>query len=216
VGSLPWWEGLSVIYSHNSLSFSGQSPSELLTKSYWLIWTTRFPDLRRASYWSLLNWVDTMIDGQSAYPSSCRAPISVPLADFSFSGQLFCSSSWGALSDERTGLQFVVQSARGYSHGGLITIYYCLVWDYCVPFPSPLTTRREYGGILTRLQSSSRSRSRSYFTTDGQSVRQSVTMSWCRVPFWGPWPDFTFFLSFVGKLHCSSSWGSLSNEWTDG
>jgi hypothetical protein len=29
---------------------------------------------------------------------------------------------------------------------------YFLIWDYCVPFPSPLTTRRDYGvSILTRL-----------------------------------------------------------------
>jgi hypothetical protein len=29
---------------------------------------------------------------------------------------------------------------------------YCLIWDYWVPFPSPLTTRRNYGGsILTCL-----------------------------------------------------------------
>jgi hypothetical protein len=32
-----------------------------------------------------------------------------------------------------------------------ITILYCLIWD-CVPFLSPITTRRDYGGgILTRL-----------------------------------------------------------------
>jgi hypothetical protein len=30
--------------------------------------------------------------------------------------------------------------------------WHCLTWDYWVPFPSPLTTRRDYGGsILTRL-----------------------------------------------------------------
>jgi hypothetical protein len=39
---------------------------------------------------------------------------------------LLSSSSWGALSDERTGLQFVVQSVSGQSRGGLITIHYCL------------------------------------------------------------------------------------------
>jgi hypothetical protein len=39
-------------------------------------------------------------------------------------------------------LQFVVQSVSGQSRGGLITIPYCLVWDYWVPFPSPLATRR--------------------------------------------------------------------------
>jgi hypothetical protein len=40
--------------------------------------------------------------------------------------------------------------------------------------------------------SQSRSRSRSYFTTDGQS--------WCRAPLWGPWPDFTF--SFLLPENC--------------
>jgi hypothetical protein len=30
--------------------------------------------------------------------------------------------------------------------------HYCLTWEYWVPFPSPLTTRRDYGGsILTRI-----------------------------------------------------------------
>jgi hypothetical protein len=61
--------------------------------------------------------------------------------------------SLGALSDERTGLQFTVQSVSGQSRGGLATIHYCLLWDYWVPFPSPLTTCRDYGGsILTRLR----------------------------------------------------------------
>jgi hypothetical protein len=32
---------------------------------------------------------------------------------FSFVGKCHCSSSWGALSDERAGLQFVVQSVSG-------------------------------------------------------------------------------------------------------
>jgi hypothetical protein len=88
--------------------------------------------------------------------SWCRAPLWGPLPDFTFSfcfaGKLLCCSSWCALSDERTGLQFVVQSVSGQSRGGLITIHYCLIWDYWVPFPSPLATRSDYGGsILTRL-----------------------------------------------------------------
>jgi hypothetical protein len=36
----------------------------------------------------------------------------------------------GALSDERTSLQFVVQSVNGLSRGGLITTHYCLICDY--------------------------------------------------------------------------------------
>jgi hypothetical protein len=43
--------------------------------------------------------------------------------------------------------------------------------------------------------------------TDGQSAYRS----WCRAPFWGPWPHF----SFAGQLLCSSSWGALSDERTD-
>jgi hypothetical protein len=62
----------------------------------------------------------------------------------SFPGQLLCSSSWGALSDERTGLQFV----SGQSCGGLITIHHYLIWDCWVPFPSPLITSRDYGGSI--------------------------------------------------------------------
>jgi hypothetical protein len=70
----------------------------------------------------------------------------------SFAGKLLCSSSWSALSDDRTGLWFLVQSVSCQSRGGLITTHYCLIWEYWVPFPSSLTTRRDYGGsILTRL-----------------------------------------------------------------
>jgi hypothetical protein len=39
-----------------------------------------------------------------------------------FAGKLLCSASWGALSDERTGIQFVVQSASGQSREGLVII----------------------------------------------------------------------------------------------
>jgi hypothetical protein len=36
---------------------------------------------------------------------------------------------WGALSDERTGLQFAVQSLNGPSHSEPVTMLYCLIWD---------------------------------------------------------------------------------------
>jgi hypothetical protein len=55
---------------------------------------------------------------------------------------------YSTLSDERTGLYFVAQSVSGQSRGGLITIHYCLIWVCWVPFPSPLTTRRDYGGSI--------------------------------------------------------------------
>jgi hypothetical protein len=79
--------------------------------------------------------------GQSAYASLYRAPLWSPWPDFSFSGQLRCSSFWGALSDERAICQWS-ESRR------TLTIHYCLIWDYWVPFPSPLTTRRDYGGSI--------------------------------------------------------------------
>jgi hypothetical protein len=36
---------------------------------------------------------------------------------------------WGALSDERTGLQFAVQSLSGPCRAEPITTFYCLIWD---------------------------------------------------------------------------------------
>jgi hypothetical protein len=36
---------------------------------------------------------------------------------------------WGALSDERTGLQFAVQSLNGPSRSEPLTIFYYLIWD---------------------------------------------------------------------------------------
>jgi hypothetical protein len=36
---------------------------------------------------------------------------------------------WGALSDERTGLQFAVQSLNGPSHAEPVILLYCLIWD---------------------------------------------------------------------------------------
>jgi hypothetical protein len=55
------------------------------------------------------------------------------------------------------------------------------------------------------------SRSRSYFTTDGQSVSQYVLVS--GTPS-GPKTRFYFLLSFAGKLLCSSTWGALSDDRT--
>jgi hypothetical protein len=36
---------------------------------------------------------------------------------------------WGALSDERTNMQFAVQSLNGPSRSEPVTIFYCLIWD---------------------------------------------------------------------------------------
>jgi hypothetical protein len=100
----------------------------------------------------------------------------------SFAGQLLCSSSWDALSDERIGLWFTYTIASG-----------------------PCQSSH------SRIQI----RSRSYFTTDGQSVSQSVSeyVLVSGIPL-GPMSRFYFFLSFAGQLLCSSSWDALSDEST--
>jgi hypothetical protein len=36
---------------------------------------------------------------------------------------------WGSLSDERTGMKFLVQSLNGPSRAKLVTVLYCLIWD---------------------------------------------------------------------------------------
>jgi hypothetical protein len=38
-------------------------------------------------------------------------------------------SLWGALSDEKTGLQFAMQSLNGPSRAEPVTILYCLIWN---------------------------------------------------------------------------------------
>jgi hypothetical protein len=75
-------------------------------------------------------------------------------------------SLWGTLSDERTGLQFAVQSLNGPSRTEPITILYCLIWD------SPNMEVE----VTLRL-----------------TVSQSVSMSWYRVPLWDLWPDIISF-----------------------
>jgi hypothetical protein len=65
---------------------------------------------------------------------------------------------WDLSTISYIGIQFVPHRKQISSslqiqpgHWGPITIHYRLIWD-CVPPSSPLTTRRDYGGvILTRL-----------------------------------------------------------------
>jgi hypothetical protein len=82
---------------------------------------------------------------------------------------------WGALSDDRTGLQFAVYSLNGPSHAEPVTIPYSLIWDCSslkgqVPvFISPIGSRCYF---TTDSQSNAQS-SQSHITTDGQSVIMS-------------------------------------------
>jgi hypothetical protein len=93
-----------------ALSFLCHNPSETETPDWFADSLSRS---RNRSYFTT--------DGESV----CLP--SMPTTRFyfflSFAGKLLCSSSWGALSDEREGLQFVVQSVSGQSHGLLITIH---------------------------------------------------------------------------------------------
>jgi hypothetical protein len=71
-----------------------------------------------------------MTDGQSVRISCCRSNSST--SDFlseSYRLKVAILFLWGALSDERTGLQFAVQSLNGPSRAEPITIIYCLIWD---------------------------------------------------------------------------------------
>jgi hypothetical protein len=43
---------------------------------------------------------------------------------------LFYINVWGVFSDERTSLQFAVQSLNGPSRAELVAILYCLTWDF--------------------------------------------------------------------------------------
>jgi hypothetical protein len=78
------------------------------------------------------------------------------------------------------------------------------VCSYCWASPA-----ESFSGLSPSKSWPYRSRSRNYFTTDGQSV----SMSWCRAPFWGPWPDFTFF--FLLPENCFALRRSRSYFTTD-
>jgi hypothetical protein len=50
--------------------------------------------------------------------------------------------------------------------------------------------------------------SQSHFVTDGQSVSQSLSQSWCWVLIWSSWPGISFCLTVT----VLSMWGALSDE----
>jgi hypothetical protein len=99
----------------------------------------------------------------------------------------------GAPSDEKTGSVICSAICQWSESRRLITIHYCLIWDYWVPYSSPLMTRRDYGGsILTRLHtgftSTSKSKLLSYFMANGRSVSQYILVS---SPLWDMQPNIT-------------------------
>jgi hypothetical protein len=84
----------------------------------------------------------------------------------------------GALSDERTGLQFAVQSLNGSSRAEPETILYCLIWDSPnlegqVPvFMSPRKVSPWFSGY----KNSRSKESVSSWLTDWTAVRNSLTI----------------------------------------
>jgi hypothetical protein len=83
-----------------------------------------------------------------------------------------------------------------------ITILYSLIWD-CVPFLSPLTTRRDYGGsILTRLHTGyhQTQRNRTYMNQIQHILSECVKKNIKRTPHaWGLAPMVTY--HFTGRVH---------------
>jgi hypothetical protein len=109
--------------------------------------------------------------------SWCRAPLWGPMTRFYFfsffcrkiallfvlgrplwreDGSVICSAICQLTESRRTRTRLYPSTQR-HTRNRMQTpkikiVHYCLIWDYWVPFPSPLTTRRDYGGsILTRL-----------------------------------------------------------------
>jgi hypothetical protein len=125
---------------------------------------------------------------------------------------------WGTLSDERTGLSFVIwcwsspaQSFSGPSPLGLTTIFYCLRLPTSL-FVSSYDSRGHDGGIWPRLHPGGSliafsSQSQSYVTTDGHSA----SLSWNKAPIWVLRPDLCYCQTFAGLF----VWGALSDERTD-
>jgi hypothetical protein len=62
--------------------------------------------------------------------SRCRAPLWDWRPDISSCRNVAVLSLWGALSDDRTGLQFAVQSLNGASRAEPVTKLYCLIRDF--------------------------------------------------------------------------------------
>jgi hypothetical protein len=119
--------------------------------SYMYIKTTNLELEAPCSDWS---WVYLTADGQLTSSSWYGAPLWGPWPDFilifSLVTIVFVLPA-GRLLWREDGSVTYSAIADWSGHWGPITIHYHLIWD-CVSSSSPLTSRRDYGGvILTRL-----------------------------------------------------------------
>jgi hypothetical protein len=80
----------------------------------------------RTCFWSSKLLYDWLSVSQYALVSSTLRDLQPDITSCRYVAVLFV---WGALSDERTGLQFAVQSLNAPSRAELETILYCLIWD---------------------------------------------------------------------------------------
>jgi hypothetical protein len=106
---------------------------------------------------------------------------------------------WGALSDEMTGMSFTIAAGpRQRSHSQVRVPWdsrpYFTVSDSRLPFSLPPTTRR------ARVSS----QGQSHIATDGQSVSQSVSQSWCRAPSGTHDQTFSYYYLTVTVLFCGA------------
>jgi hypothetical protein len=127
---------------------------------------------------------------------------------------------WGALSDERTSLSFVY--APDPCQG--ILSRFRVPWDsrpyftlseLRLPFSSPPTTRRVTVEVFEPVSTpvyleASQNKSQHHIATDGRSVSQSVSQSWCRAQS-GAYDQIFITVSQLWSCYCGAP--SLTRGW---
>jgi hypothetical protein len=93
---------------------------------------------------TVFHWKSTLL--YLLYSQSVCLGVQHPCGTFDFLSVCCCLFLWGALSDERTGLQFAVQSFNGPSRTKPVTILYCLIWDSNLEGRFPYLYPQEQGG----------------------------------------------------------------------
>jgi hypothetical protein len=176
-----------------------------------------------------LSWVDVVTDGQSAYPSWCRAPLWGPWPDFFFT--FFCWTIALLLvlgrhlwREDRSAICSVItqcsESLRIRNHtllshlrlpqpGGPGSSMYSLQeQDGPIQSQFIVIQSHSHSQSQTQSQSQSQSQSKPKLRYDWWSVSQYVVVS---SPLWDLWPD----IAFCPRVAVFSLWGAVSDERTD-